>query len=555
MKSTMSHRFAITPDIEIPRSQFDRAHGYKTTFDVDYLIPFFSDEVLPGDTFSLQMAHLVRLATPIFPIMDNLHLDTFFFFVPNRLLWDNWERFNGAQDKPDDSTDYLIPTITAPEGGFAVGSPYDYLGIPTGVEGIEINALYFRALNLIYNEWFRDQNLIDSLPVPTGDGPDSPSLYTLQRRGKRHDYFTSALPFPQKGPGVEIPIAGNQAPVYGNGTLGLTDGRYNVGLSATGLKSGNKGLIFGFQTDSDTTIDGGAGITYGYGKPIGTSLGSNYAYSIDSYGYRTVGVVPSGDSGLYADLTQAGAATINDIRQAFAVQRLYERDARGGTRYVEILKSHFGVTSPDFRLQRPEFLGGTSSRINVTPVVNQTGTQDRAQGDLAAFGLSTGSDHGFTASFTEHGVIIGFCNIWADLTYQQGVERRFSRRDRLDYYLPVLSHLGEQAILNKEIYATGTDSDNDVFGYQERYGEYRYKNSLITGKMRSSDPQSLDAWHLSQDFTALPTLSKDFIECNTPLDRCIAVQDEPHFIGDFYFSLKCTRPMPLYGVPGMLDHF
>lgn len=527
MRSTMSHRFAITPDIEIPRSQFDRTHGYKTTFDVDYLIPFFSDEVLPGDTFSLQMSHLVRLATPIFPIMDNLHLDTFFFFVPNRLLWDNWERFNGAQDKPTDSTDYLIPTITAPAGGFTIGSVYDYLGLPTGVAGIEVNALYFRALNLIYNEWFRDQNLIESLPVPTGDGPDSPSLYTLQRRGKRHDYFTSALPFPQKGPGVEIPIAGNQAPI--TGTMSSPWKAISVSGTATGT------------------------------NPSGVTSLSNTDYALTSKNsvdrttvYQDMSINPQG---LYADLSSAGAATINDIRQAFAVQRLYERDARGGTRYVEILKSHFGVTSPDFRLQRPEFLGGTSSRINVTPVVNQTGTQDRAQGDLAAFGLSTGSDHGFTASFTEHGVIIGFCNVWADLTYQQGVERRFSRRDRLDYYLPALSHLGEQAILNKEIYATGSSSDEDVFGYQERYGEYRYKNSLITGKLRSSDPQSLDSWHLSQDFTALPTLSKDFIECNTPLDRCIAVLDEPHFIADFYFNLKCTRPMPLYGVPGMLDHF
>lgn len=541
----MSHRFAITPDIEIPRSQFDRTHGYKTTFDVDYLIPFFSDEVLPGDTFSLQMAHLVRLATPIFPIMDNLHLDTFFFFVPNRLLWDNWERFNGAKDKPTDSTDYLIPTITAPTGGFTIGSVYDYLGLPTGVAGIEVNALYFRAMNLIYNEWFRDQNLIDSLPVPTGDGPDSYSLYTLQRRGKRHDYFTSALPTPQKGPGVEIPIAGNQAPVYGTGkSLGLTDGTNNLGL---GLPS---------DSYSNTSTYPAAISNYFYGDNVGTvqTSGSSGTGTL-AYPFKSVGVVSSGDSGLYADLTAAGSATINDIRQAFAVQRLYERDARGGTRYVEILKSHFGVTSPDFRLQRPEFLGGTSSRINVTPVVNQTGTADRAQGDLAAFGLSTGTDHGFTASFTEHGVIIGFVNVWADLTYQQGIERRFSRRDRLDYYLPALSHLGEQAILNKEIYAQGTSADDDVFGYQERYGEYRYKNSLITGKMRSSDPQSLDSWHLSQDFTALPTLSKDFIECHTPLARCIAVQNEPHFIGDFYFDLRCTRPMPLYGVPGMLDHF
>jgi len=529
MQSNMSHRFAITPDIEIPRSQFDRAHGYKTTFDCDMLIPFFSDEVLPGDTFSLQMAHLVRLATPIFPIMDNLHLDSFFFFVPNRLLWDNWERFNGAQDKPNDSTDYLIPTITSPAGGFTSGSVYDYLGLPTGIAGLEVNALYFRALNLIYNDWFRDQNLIDSLNVPTGDGPDSPSLYTIQKRGKRHDYFTSALPWPQKGPGVEIPIAGNFAPIVGDGTFNSFDTR--LGVNTT-----NRQLQY----------------NYGVGTP---QVLVTPNYTTDS-NWQTL-KFDSTDvaKGLSADLTAAGSATINDIRQAFAVQRLYERDARGGTRYVEILKSHFGVTSPDFRLQRPEFLGGTSSRINVTPVVNQTGTTDRAQGDLAAFGLSTGNDHGFTASFTEHGVIIGFLNVWADLTYQQGLERRFTRRDRLDYYLPVLSHLGEQTILNKEIYATGTATDDDVFGYQERYGEYRYKNSLITGKLRSSDPQTLDSWHLSQDFTALPTLSKDFIECNTPLDRCIAVQDEPHFIGDFYFDLKCTRPMPLYGVPGMLDHF
>lgn len=532
MKSTMSHRFAITPDIDIPRSRFDRTHGYKTTFDCDNLIPFFSDEVLPGDTFNLKMSHLVRLSTPIFPIMDNLHLDTFYFFVPNRLLWDNWERFNGAQDKPNDSTDFLVPTITSPAGGFSVGSVYDYLGLPTGVEGIEVNALYFRALNLIYNEWFRDQNLIDSLDVPTDDGPDDVTTYTIQKRCKRFDYFTAALPWPQKGPGVEIPIAGNAAPVYGNGkSLGLSDGTKILGLYSL--------------TEANFCATGA------YDKDIGVSVsGSSKPTSL-----KTLGVVTSGESGLYADLSGAGAATINDIRQAFAVQRLYERDARGGTRYVEILKSHFGVTSPDFRLQRPEYLGGNSTRINVTPVINQTGTADRAQGDLAGLGLSVGSDHGFTSSFTEHGIIIGFCNVWADLTYQQGVERRFSRQTRLDYYLPVLSHLGEQAILNKEIYATGTATDEDVFGYQERYGEYRYKNSLITGKMRSSDPQSLDAWHLSQDFTALPTLSKDFIECNTPLDRCIAVPSEPHFIADFYFDLSCTRPMPLYGVPGMIDHF
>lgn len=540
MKSNMTNRFAIVPDIEIPRSTFSRASSYKTTFNEDLLIPIFTDEVLPGDTFNLNVAHLIRLSTPIFPVMDNIHIDMHFFFVPNRIIWENWERMNGAQDNPGDTVDYLVPQVT---GTPITGSMADYFGLPLGKE-LSVNALYFRAYNLIYNEWYRDQNLINSVPVPKGDGPDNLSTYALQKRAKRHDYFTSALPWPQKGPGVEIPLSGN-ANVYGDGSAL----RYmNI------LSDGSTVFPLGHSSNEGNSIRTGQNWSNGFATNGGSSLSSG------SKGYYSsiVGTkeASNGESiGLYADLSSVGAATINDIRQAFAIQRLYERDARGGTRYVEILKSHFGVTSPDFRLQRPEFLGGYSEYLNVTPVVNQTGTNNRAQGDLAGMGMSAGSKHGFHASFTEHGVIIGLLNIWADLTYQQGIERRFSRRDRLDYYLPALSHLGEQAILNKEIYYNKDANDDKAFGYQERYAEYRYKNSLITGKMRSSDPQSLDAWHLSQNFANLPTLNKTFIESTTPINRVVAVQEEPHFIGDFFFDLKTTRPIPLYGTPGMLDHF
>lgn len=556
MKSVMKHLFSQIPRAQISRSVFDRSHGWKSTFDSGYLVPFLVDEVLPGDSYKVKFNFLARLSTPIVPTMDNLFIDTFYFFVPYRLLWKHWEQFNGQQDYPGASTDYLVPQTSAPaEGGFPVGSLEDYFGLPTGVKGIKANELAARAYALIWNEWFRDENLQNPInlssyaEISTASGLDDVGLgdagftgsHKLLRRGKRHDYFTSALPWPQKGPGVELPLVGN-APVKSNGAVAFTNGSHSNCGFLVGNEDVSRGSL-GVATDRNFSV-GAPGWYAGTGN--------------DSSGVLLGLADPSN---VYADLSSVTAATINSLRQAFQLQKLYERDARGGTRYTEILRSHFGVVSPDSRLQRPEYLGGSESPVIINPVVQNSATgstgAETPQGNLAAYGLasSTSAEHGFTKSFVEHGIVIGLLNVRADLTYQQGVPRMFSRRTRFDFYWPVLAHLGEQAILNKEIYAQGTSADDDVFGYQERYAEYRYFPSMITGKLRSTDPQSLDVWHLSQKFDNLPKLSAQFIEDNPPVSRILAVQNEPQFIIDSYIEMKCARPMPVYGVPGLVDHF
>ena len=528
-RSVMEHQFSEVPRVDIPRSTFNRSHGHKTTFDADYLIPIIVDDVIPGDTYSVNVNFFARLATPLFPIMDNMYLETFFFFVPYRILWNNWEKFCGSQEDPADSIDFTIPAVNNAAVDMSltgdVRELFRYMGMPhhTSVPLQQVSALPFRAYNLIWNEWFRDQNLQNSVDVDLDDGPDTWTQYTLLKRGKRHDYFTSCLPWPQKGDAVSLPL-GTVAPVQAEDDTGPTFARAgSAGADSYGLMNQTGVADFVWQTDS------------------------------------TNGAAAWLDPNLEVDLSTATAATINDLRLAFQTQRLLERDARSGTRYVETIKAHFGVTVPDFRVQRPEFLGGGTSTINITPVAQTTyqgtATDEDAKGALAGFGTVSGT-HGFTKSFVEHGVLIGLANVRADITYSQGIERYFTKDTRFDFYYPVLSMIGEQSVLAKEIFVAAADLEA-VFGYQERYAEYRYKPSRLSGLMMPDRATNLAPWHLSEDFASEPTLGATFIESNTgtPLDRAIAVPSEPHFIADFFFDMKCARPMPLYGVPGNLDHF
>jgi hypothetical protein len=535
----MVHQFAQVPKVQMQRSRFDRSHNYKTTFNSGYLVPFLADEVLPGDTFNVQATTFARLATPLHPVMDNLFCDIFYFFVPNRLVWTHFVNFFGEQANPTDSVSFLVPQSASPATGYPNGSLQDYMGLPSGAPvatAYNHNTLHLRAYNLIWNQWFRDQNLQNSVTVDMGDGPDTTSNYVLLRRGKRYDYFTSALPFPQKGPSVSIPL-GTQA---------------TVKTAATELNPGGGTAMFMRNTSGSAP-----GVNQLYGSTSGTPSQMSL-YTTPAISGGGVSMYPTN---LFADLTTATAATINQLRQSFQIQKIYERDARGGTRYTELIQSHFGVTSPDARLQRAEYLGGGSTAININPIAQTAGTgttgSTTPQGNLAAMGVFSHNNCGFTKSFTEHGVILGLINVRADLNYQQGLARMWTRQGRFDFYWPALAQIGEQSIFNYEIYCIGGTTGQDflTFGYQERFAEYRYKQSIITGQFRSSYATTLDSWHLAQNFSSLPTLSPSFIVDHPPIPRVIAVPSQPEFLLDVRINMMCARPMPLYGVPGNIDRF
>lgn len=554
------HRFSDAPAMYMRRTKFDRSHVYKTTFNAGKLIPVFVDEVLPGDTTRMSVNYFARLATPIKPIMDNIYLDWFFFFVPNRLVWEHWQNFCFEQEDPDDNTDYVIPTITATgnsENAY-IGSLWDYFGLPVNTsDNISgINALPFRAVYLIWNEWFRDENLQKSVKIQKGDvnevldssrSSDQPSWVfssgttifaglACPPRGKRHDYFTSAFPWTQKGPGVSIGLAGT-APIdlLDSATVvpnTVTDYFNQAGVSS--LKTPPQGVnaMFNpFPENEDVRLD--------LQTPLSISAQQGLAQN------------------LYANLDESSIFTINSLRTAFQMQKFYERLARGGSRYTEVLRSFFGVISPDARLQRPEFLGSFTKMVNVNPIAQTSATDNTSpQGNLSAYGVTAAKFHGFTKSFVEHGYIIGFVCARADLTYQQGINKMWLRSTVYDFYWPTFAHLGEQAIELREIYAQGSKADTTVFGYQERYAEYRYKPSQITGKFRSTVVGgSLDKWHLSQFFQNAPTLNEEFIVENPPIERIVAVTSEPQFLLDIGFRYTTIRPMPMFGTPGLVDHF
>lgn len=559
MNRNVNERFALNPTrLDMSRSRFDRSSSYKTTFNVGQLIPFYVDEVLPGDTFSVDTSKVVRMQTLLTPIMDNLYLDTYYFFVPNRIVWSHWRELMGenTQSAWIPTVEYSVPQLKAPEGGWNIGTIADYFGIPTGVSNLSVSALPFRAYALICNEWFRDENLTDPLNIPVDDvsvtGVNTGNYITDVVKGgkpfvaaKYHDYFTSCLPSPQKGPDVTISVPqSGPFPV-----VPLKDSTYSAFSS-----NPNKDNALRFTTSNGGKPVPGTALGFIDVSSGDNSLGTASSPSISSF----TGNNPIPSNLWAVDAGFLPVATINQLRLAFQIQKLYERDARGGTRYIEILKSHFGVTSPDARLQRPEYLGGNRIPININQVVQNSASGDGTpQGTTTAYSLTTDTHSDFTRSFVEHGFVIGLMVARYDHTYQQGLERFWSRKDRFDYYWPVFANIGEQAVLNQEIFAQGTSKDQEVFGYQEAWADYRYRPSRVTAEMRSAYAQSLDVWHLADDYAQLPSLSDAWIrEDATNVDRVLAVQSNvsAQLFADIYIRCNATRPMPLYSIPGLIDH-
>lgn len=549
MNRNSENNFAQNPQVGVSRSRFQRNSDNKTTFNTGDLIPIYLDEVLPGDTHQIDLACVMRMATPIFPVMDNAYCDFYFFFVPNRLLWEHWKEFMGENKQTawTPKTEYSVPQVTAPEDGWEEGTLADYLGLPTKVKGISVSALPGRAYGLIYNEWFRNQNVTQPTLVEVSDATtegkndgsaNNDSAITLAKplkAAKVFDYYTGALPEPQKGEPITIPLTGS-APL---GMYNPTTGKVTINSDEMKAIAKDVGLLSSGSVFNAADWEVGDGPFTDKGLTVGKNASSTY---------RGVN--------LGADLSTVTAATINQLRQAFQIQKLLEKDARGGTRYREVLREHFGVISPDSRMQIPEYLGGYRLPINVSQVIQTSSTDNTSPlGNTAALSVTTMNKPMFTKSFTEHGFIMGLAVVRTDQTYQQGIERMWSRKGRYDYYWPVLANIGEQAILNKEIYAQGNKTDEEAFGYQEAWADYRYKPSKVTGLFRSNAKQSLDAWHYAQDYKDLPTLSTEWMEqTDNEMKRTLAVQSQPDFIADFYFMNKTTRCMPVYSIPGLIDH-